>query len=389
MTIFTVFRFLMVGLVITCLFPWTGYTAEMGVKGIQYGTPDSFAEFHGFINLEYIDFQKNGPGDEVGPPGTSTFDIHNFYFSSIAKVRQNVTVLGEVEYEHGGGEVYLDRAFIDWNLFGDYLSVRLGKFYSPFGLEIREYQAPNRKLVSRPQMTDALLFSEWTDVGVNVYGQTKPGPVGLTYDLALVNGPGVLTDFTTPPGATPSLITIGENAKQNRDNNSNKTVIARVSVPLNLGGNLVEIGGSYSGGRYSDTGAPEALDYSLTGGDLQVQAAGINLKAEYVTRKVDIPGNVTVTQYSYYVQASYRLNFKQEGLNYLEPVVRYDFLDTDKDLAHDDTTQIALGVGYSPYPHFVTRAEYQINHKKDDPTTPTIDESKKVNGFLLQAVVDF
>jgi len=385
MAVNRIVRFFVVGLITVFLFPWAGFAQGIGVKGIQYGSPDSFAEFHGFINLEYIDFQKNGPGDEVGPPGTSTFDLHNFYFNSIAKIRQNVTVLGEVEYEHGGGEVYLDRAFIDWNLVDQYLSVRIGKFYSPFGIEIREYQAPVRKLVSRPQMTDALLFSEWTDVGLNIYGQMMPGPVGVNYDLAVVNGPGVLTDFTTPPGSTPSLIDIGENSRQNRDNNSSKTVVGRIGVPVELGGNKIEIGGSYSGGRYSDTGAPEDLDFSLAGGDLQVQVAGLNLKAEQVTRKVDLQGNMTVTQKSYYILVSYRLNFMQDGLNYIEPVVRYDHLDPNDKVKDDENTQIAMGLGYSPYPHFVIRGEYQINKS----ATPSGIPDPKDNGYLLQGVVDF
>jgi hypothetical protein len=184
---------------------------------------------------------------------------------------------------------------------------------------------------------------------------------------------------------TPSLIDEGEEALQNRDNNSSKTVIGRISVPLDLGGNRVELGGSYSGGRYSDTGAPEDLDYSLTGGDLQVQAAGIDLTGEYVTRKVDVQGNVTVTQKSYYVLASYRLNFKQDGLNYLEPVIRYDYLDPDTKQKDYERTQIAMGIGYSPYPHFVIRGEYQINKT----ATPSGVSDPKDNGYLVQAVVDF
>ncbi|MBI3610103.1 MAG: hypothetical protein HY204_05295 [Nitrospirae bacterium] len=370
-----------------------GYAAETSkVSGLQYGSPDTFAEFHGFINLEYFDFQKDGQSDEVGGPGTSTFDLHNFYFNSLAKIRQNLTVLSEVEYEHGGsGEITLDRGFLDWNLAADYLSLRLGKFYSPFGLEIRDYQAPIRKLISRPLMTDALLFTEWTEVGVNAYGRIKPDPVGLTYEVAVVNGPGDKDKNGNPI----DFLTQGEAARQDRDNNSSRDVIARVSVPFQLDESLIEIGGSYSGGRYSATDAPEKLNFSLMGGDLQVQAAGLVLRGEYVKRKADVPGPVTgkvkVDSKSYYVQGSYRLNFNEEGLNYLEPVIRYDYLDPDTDTKKkkDETTQIALGIGYSPYPHFVMRAEYQINNRKNDPTT-AVDESKyHLNGYLLQAVVDF
>src|SRR3990172_9859287 len=73
-----------------------GYAQEttMTPYGILYGSPDTFAEFHGFITLTYFDFEKDGLRT---PDGHSTFDQHYFYFNAIAKVRQNVTVLGEVE----------------------------------------------------------------------------------------------------------------------------------------------------------------------------------------------------------------------------------------------------------------------------------------------------
>ncbi|MBI3811818.1 MAG: hypothetical protein HY283_06400 [Nitrospirae bacterium] len=380
MAIFTVFRFLVIGLVITCFFPWTGYAQVMGVKGLQYGSPDSFAEFHGFISLEFMDFQKDGPsGNEVGAPGTSTFDLHNFYFNAIAKVRQNVTIFGEVEYEHGGGEINLDRAFIDWGLAEDYLSVRLGKFYSPFGLDLRDYQAPTRKLVSRPLMADALLFNEWTEVGINAYGQIKPRPVGFTYDIALVNGPGDVDKNGMPLLASDLL---SEQSRQNRDNNSSKDIVGRISVPVDLGAGTVELGGSWGGGRYSSKGAPENLDFSLTGVDAEFRMAGVLLRSEYVKRKADFPGNVTVNSKSYYVQASYRVGFNQNGLNYLEPVVRYDSLDPDTGISKNEMTETSFGLNYSPYAHMVIRSEYQFNSEKQTPHL-------KNNGYLLQAVVDF
>lgn len=106
--------------------------APMTPEGILYGSPETFAEFHGFVTLTYFDFEKDGTRD-----GNSTFDQHYFYFNAIAKIRPNVTALAEFEYEHGGEEFAIDRAFIDWGLYGEHLNLRLGKFYSPFGPELR------------------------------------------------------------------------------------------------------------------------------------------------------------------------------------------------------------------------------------------------------------
>ena len=259
--------------VITFLFllsprSWAQYYSEEkmggGVYGIAYGSPETFAEFHGFVNLEYFDFQKDGELGRVHG-GDSSFDLHNFYFNAIAKIRQNVTAFGEIEYEHGGDELKVDRAFIDWRI-ADGLAFRLGKFYTPFGLEIKTYQAPARKLVSRPLYTEELLFDEWTDVGVNAYGILGPKPLRFIYDLAVTNGPKGLTEEDT----------------QNTDNNPRKDFIARVSVIPYLAEEIfLEIGGSYAYGKYDDD---SRLTVRLFGGDLRLLAMGLELVAEYVGR---------------------------------------------------------------------------------------------------------
>jgi hypothetical protein len=362
------------------VFGGIGHAQETGATpyGLSFGSPDTFAEFHGFVYFESFDFQKDGKGTDAGGPGTSSLDLHNFYFNALAKIRKNVTAFADIVYEHGGTEMALFRASIDWSLHPEYLTLRVGKFYSPFGLEMREFHAPVRRLVSRPLMMSALLFNEWTEAGVNAYGQIKSKPVGFTYDIALVNGPG--GDTIDSATGLPILIANSENARQNMDNNSNKDLIARVSVPAELGSGLAEIGASWAGGRYSSTNAPEKLDFSLMGVDAQFKMAGSDLRGEYVKRKADAPAGTTVDSKSYYVQASYRAFFNQEGLNYLEPVIRYDYLDPNEDIQDDETTRIVLGFNYSPYPHFVIRLEYQNNDEK-----PQLEN----NGFFLGAVVDF
>lgn len=389
MAILTVFRFLLVGLVITCFFPWTGYAQEMEVKGLLYGSPDSFAEFHGFANLQYFDFQKDGQGTDNGGPGTSSFDQSNFYFNAIAKVRENVTVFGEVEYEHGGGEIKVDRAFIDLILLDQYLAFRLGKFYAPFGLELREYQAPVRKLISRPHFTEDLLYGEWTDIGVNAYGRIGGKSLYTTYDIAMVNG---------PKGLRPDV------DLQTNDNNSSRAFIGRLGVDYS-GPVQVSLGGSYASGTY-DT--ENNLHFRLSGGDVKVTIAGLDIRGEYVSRKGDDQTIVTNEVVSdpvgtcfiapcvlttstttlavgrgYYGQISYRIMFRKDGLLYLEPVYRHDIFDQ----AGPDNmeTTDSFGVNYAPYPHFVMRGEYQFNKT----ATPSGVSDPKDNGFLLEAVVDF
>lgn len=343
-----------------------------GIPGIEYGSAQTFAEFHGFINLEYVDFEG----------ADSTLDQHYFYFAAVARVRENVTVFGEIEYEHGGEEIKVDRAFIDLNLHRDYLNVRAGKFYAPFGLEIREYQSPVRRLVSRPLITRQFLFNEWVETGLNAYGNLLPdSPVAVTYDVAVVNGPG---DNDGDGDSTPDIAQFksgDRNALQNRDNNSSRTLIGRLGVPIRP--IMTDVGVSWAGGKYSSTGSAEDLEWSQIGFDANFKLGGLDLRGEWVDRSTDVIESGDVTEIKgdgFYAQASYRHHLNLPNVNYVEPVVRFDSIEPDGDKDDDERTQLALGLNYSPWPHVVVRAEYQ----------DTDEEPEKDNkGYLFQLVVDF
>ena len=364
------------------------------VTGILYGSPDTFAEFHGFVSLTYYDFEEEGTRD-----GDSTFDQHYFYFNAIAKIRQNVTVFGEVEYEHGGEEFFVDRAFIDWSLRGEQLNLQLGKFYSPFGLELGEYQYPVRKMTSRPLMMRNLLFNEWGETGLNLYGRLGNPTVSVDYAVAVVNGPGEDADGDGFPeilevgdgfGANPNVGGTGD-ARQNRDNNNSRTVIGRLNANIPGG---AAVGVSYGDGRYSDTGSPD-LGFTLTGVHANYRMMGLDIRGEWVSRTADVPAALvgTTTSFpddemasdSYYVQASYKFQIGKEGLEYVEPVVRYDALEPDKDVKKNELTRTTIGINYAPYPHFKFMAEWQMNEEETPPGTP----DKKDDGFMVSATVDF
>jgi hypothetical protein len=381
----TIFRFLMTGLFLICLFYRTAKAEDTDFRGISYGSPESYVDFHGFIDLSYFDFKKEGPGTDLGGPGTSTFDQENFYLSAAAKVRENVTAIGEVEYRHGGSKVNVKRAFVDWILPDRYLALRIGKFYAPFGLEIREYQAPMRKLVSRPRYTQELLYGEWSDTGVNAYGSLGGNDLRGTYDIAVVNGPTGLT---------------AEVDHQNQDNNSRRAIIGRLGIDYQ-GPVEISAGGSYADGTY-DTASRSHV--RLSGVDAKITMGGMDLRGEYVSRHGDNQTIVTneistdpfpvcpsgppcvITRTTtipaagngIYGQASYRFDLRISGIYFIEAVYRHDVFNPEgrNNLATTDS----IGINYAPYPHLVLKTEYQINRE---------DVEVKNNGYLVQLVVDF
>lgn len=332
------------------------------LRGITYGSPDTFAEFHGFADLLYSDFQKEG---ENG--GKSTFDNSHFYLNVIARINPKLFVLSEIEWEHGGEANKVDRAYISWEI-SPMFQLRLGKFYVPFGYEIREYQTPALKLASRPLFVEALEYGEWVEVGVNAYGVFGPRRYGVSYDISVTNGPkGILGDV--------DLQTI--------DTNNNKMVAGRVAAYFEG----LQVGVSYATGKYD---LSDRLKVNLWGIDAKWNWRGLDIRGEYVNRggnddPADIVTGAPVAAKAsgYLLQASYRFLLNKPMLYAIEPALRYDGVDPNKKAKDErDLSRLTIGVGVMPYPHYAIRAEYQMIKERHG---PSIDN----NGFNLIAVADF
>lgn len=358
-------------------------SAQEEIYGIKFGTAGTFAEFHGFINARYFDFE--GDSDQGLENGVSTLDVHNLYIAALAKVHPTVSIFGEVEYEHTGGikagesggvEIRVDRAFIDWKAVDQYLTLRIGTFNPPFGHELADYVAPIRKFESRPIYVEEIIFHEWVDTGVWGRGQIKTPALGILYDLSVINGPKGLK---------------GEDARQNRDNNSDRTFLGRIGLAPNIGeGGYSEVAFSYTAGNYD---AAAKQEFKMIGVDARVQLMGLDLRGEYAKRSGDDEGAVRADEKGFYVQASYKTPPMGKLVNYIEPKIRYDQSEVDKDTggknkiektqltADDEFTRWTVGVNWSPYPHFLFKTEYQFIEED----IANLDN----DGFMISAVVDF
>lgn len=348
-------------------------SAQEEIYGIKFGTTGTFAEFHGFINARYFDFERESSQGKDG--GVSTYDVHNLYIAALAKIHPRVSIFGEVEYEHTGvptDSVAVDRAFIDWRTVDQYLTLRIGTFNPPIGYELAEYVAPVRKFESRPFFVDEILFHEWVDAGVWGRGQIKTPAVGILYDLSVLNGPKGLDQST----------------RQNRDNNSDRTIVGRIALAPNIGDKgYTEIGVSYATGKFDTTAEDEFKIFDI---DARIQMMGLDIRGEYAKRSGDDQGAFQADSTGWYLQASHKMLQGRNLINYIEPKIRYDNSDADKDnpkpiqkgLTEDDEiSRITVGVNWSPYPHFLFKTEYQF-----------IDEDKADldnDGFMISAVVDF
>ncbi len=362
----------------------------------------SRVDFHGHAAVAYFGFEESNanpgePGDlsvtDFSPQ--SSFSLTDVTFFTGVQLHPRLYVATEVEFETGGEEVEIDQTFIEWDLFGEEaLALRMGKFYAPFGIERRFQNAPQNPLVDRPSPFVHVIPGTYSDTGLMLRGERRLGEfpeLVLGFEAALLNGLGE------------DLFDTARDARQNRDNNSNKSAVGRLGLRYDR---WLEVGASYLRGEYDDSDEDDV--YAL-GADLSATWGGFALRSEYVFSGVDrpalvdangvpcsdlTPGCVGLTppttalggklhRRGGYAEGSYRHQPAWAGVfRDLQYVLRYDVLDED-DHARDllDVRRLALGLVARPFAPLRLKLQYELA----DEDTDEFDN----NAFLLEGSVDW
>lgn len=305
----------------------------------------------GFIQPEwnYSFLGKNDEGENIS--------INSFYFC-----RARIGVAGKIPYDFSyyvlvelsptqGGPMLCD-AFITYDRFGPYLKASIGQYKAPFS---RESLQPCNGLytINRAKVVDEL-GTPLRDIGLMFSGGTGTKQIfGLTnenivsYSFAVMNGTGL----------------------NKLDNNPNKDIIGRIVLnPWKF----VSVGANYRYGKQEnpDTSITKKDERSRWGVDAEFNYFNFILQAEYIygtdkgsklvgggcgTEPTVVAGNFKSD--GYYVMAIYNTPWK------LQPVVKYETYDPDKD-ARDDAPasykQSMLTFGLNYYPNDWARV--QINY---------------------------
>ncbi len=308
------------------------------VDAVKIEAAKKWLEFHGFVSLTGL---LHGRDDPTQRKNLNFFDQTWITLWLGFQIYKTLTFTGEVDVQDGF-EIEAEKGHFDWNIWGDKVAFRAGKFIYPFGIERLAYSAPFNKLVDRPSPSVRILPGTYSDVGVQLYGTLKaPRTPGLKYELAVTNG----------------LDGFDEEGKQEdlSDNNSNKQLGGRLALlPLSW----IEIGGSYLTGKY-DMDSDHRLH--LAGADLRLQRGGLEFRGEYITGKVETAEG-DFFRHGYYLQTSYRHLLEWNYLHYVEGVIRYDSVDPRDDrLDRLDTDRLAFGFNFSPWQHIDLKLEYEKN----------------------------
>lgn len=342
----------------------SGYLPSHGWhEGMYYGSENLDIQLHAFVNAEYVDPEA----------GDSTFDTHHANFFITAGLRENLRAHTEFEFEHSGDTIEVDQAYLEWAP-KDWLTLTAGRYYSPFGIERFVWYPPTNALVSRPEPLRQIVPGNFYANGLMLSGNLgAEARARFTYEVSLANGLGADAD------------TSRRGSRQNRDNNSDKALTARLGFSPNT---HLEFGASHHSQDYDDS---DRLGLEFTGIDVAARWSGWEFRGEYVdatieTELEDTLGEVLrgadFEQDGWYGQLGYTYDWFRIWLPSLTLVTRFDSVDLDAaSRGAGDRDLWSLGLNAAIYEHFRFKAEYRMI----DEEGPANDQ----NVFLSQFVIDF
>lgn len=332
---------------------------------------------------------------------TARFSKEQSSFSNIGfvpillwKPHQNILVEAELETGLEGSETSIELGYADVSFFlNKYLTVRTGKFISPFGIfQDRLHPSWINKLPTFPVGTgeDELGVGPTSEVGIDFRGGIPLGSSKMNYSVFLSNGAQLITDQGIP--SKQGTLSYG-----NADAISKKLTAGGRLGLLPFSNSSLELGVSFRSGNVGDKNSVyknidarmyafdltyvKQLDFIKGVFDVKAQWNKVNVdKAEYIDPD-DPTGNTLYTfenkRSSFFSQAAYRPSMAQSKfLKKTELVFRYAGFnppDGAKDL--EKIKQYTYGLNY--WVNWRTAVKLAYQNQKND------------NAFLVQFAVGF
>ncbi|RMI13163.1 MAG: hypothetical protein D6681_06085 [Calditrichaeota bacterium] len=320
---------------------------------IQIGTGQEFIGPHGFLTLE----AEISNRDSVGRRGT--FDLHHFNIFGNYLINSKARVFGEIEWEHGAdlepgennkpaaGFVRLERAWFEYR-FSNYVTLRLGKFLTPYGIYNEIHDAapaydtsilPESLYGKHPNNSfggERQRFYAKFSIGVQLLGTLERKDAQLQYQLFLVNGR-------------------GKNPFE-QDDNSDK------GIGLRLLGEFQRVKVGYS--LYTDrNGLFRNTRQTSHAVDLRLEFNHWRLNSEFAHTRLGSGSTSLPTQVANggYVEFAYYLFSKQTVL------IRYDVIDPDNRFGGDFQRDIVIGTSVQFIKDALVKGEVHFWHQEDAP----------------------
>ncbi len=301
----------------------------------------------GYGKMDYTNYLDQDGKDEL--------DIYRFIIYFGYQFTDNIKLVSEIEWEHGGREStggygVVEQAYIDFRA-SDALSVKVGHVLVPVGM-VNLYHEPSAfPTVARPEVEKHIVPSTWHENGVVAHGSFGDG---LSYQA------GIIAALNANKGnSIRKMRQSGQNA---------------LAEDFGFVGRLdYKASGFYAGASYytGDAGqGAEGVDVSTMVAEVHAgfNVAGFDVNALYAVNQID--GNnlsgkdgaskdISTDGEGYYVNASYTMYE-------WTPFVQYEAYTTDD--RKDDITLTTIGINYKPVHNVVLKANYVLKDKrgKDD-----------------------
>jgi hypothetical protein len=284
-----------------------------------------------------------------------TFDQHRFIPFIYGEVNENIHVLAELEFEHGGlvkgkgetdGEIKIEFAVLDIT-FSEALTYRSGIVLSPVGGFNIDHDSPRNDLTNRPLTARQIVPTTLSEAGMGFYGTFYPGDVGvLDYELYVVNGfnEGVILSMRSGRGS------------QKSDNNDEKSLTGRINFSPLIG---VQMAGSFHVGAYDDAGDHNLGIYAV---DANFNRGPFEVRGEWAMASID--GAMHDERSGYYAQVGYHFGagtLQAFPHSIFTASLRYDSID----LGASQERRTTLGLNWRPVEETAVKLDYE-SYKEDD-----------------------
>ncbi len=358
-----------------------------GVSGL-WGRILEEVEVKGYIEAHY-NHPEFGSLSRRDP---ARADLHRLVLGLEYAFTDQVKFEIEVEFEHGGEEIEVEEAFLEYQWVPE-LAFQAGGLLLPVGMINGDHLPTRFYSVERPYLDHLLVPSTWMEPGIGAFGQLPDD--GLFAWVSVVGGLEA-EGFTALEG-----IRGGRGA--GRDSKADDlAVVARavwspiqdprlafdgMAAPADPA--LVFGGSVYWGEADQAVVALDGVDVLLAEGDVRLQAFGFDLRAQVVQIRVDEAGRASAftgetigeVMQGWYAEAAFHLFWLllpedvQDLADDLVVFGRFEDLDTNKRVGRgmsrrDDADREVwiVGAAYSPVPKVVFKADFEFWRDELDDT---------------------
>lgn len=324
---------------------------ETGLDKISFG---------GYGKIDYV----NNIDDKTK---SDTLDMYRFIMYIGYQFSDNIKLVSEIEWEHGGREStggygIVEQAYIDFKI-NELLSIKAGHLLVPMGVVNLYHEPTSFNAVARPEVEKYIIPSTWHENGVVAHGKFSD----FSYQI------GILAGFNAEDNK--DIRSMRQNGQKSKAEDFG--FVARLDYNGLAGFN---IGGSfYMGDAGQNVTGLEDVSITIAEAHASYNYKGFTLKGLYAMSKIDngdkiatlsiangSPTAVATEAEGYYINASYTIDkwtpfVRYEAYN--DKKRYYDNTATSAD-EKDDIINTTIGLNYKPTPNVVVKANYVLRDNR-------------------------